>query len=232
MTLILINHRNKWRCSCHLDRWLKVQNGLQSVAGVGVPQLIRVPQLRTLNKIFAPPTTTSEDDEDTLRLRSEEAVMRRTSPQRKTAMAVICWEWPRSSCTRSPVWKMDHCVTLLFDVIAVPRNYVEVWGGASFSQAIVLRNRKKKCFPAIFWHLLAIKNLFGRGMNDWWILTIPSRAPSPSPFTLHSMSYLHVPDQHQAIVAGWSASGKTQKKPKKSAGAILLSSGRFHPKGS
>lgn len=46
--------------------------------------------------------------EDTLRLRSEEAVMSEVcdmSPllQVKVVMAVICWEWPLSSCSLSPV---------------------------------------------------------------------------------------------------------------------------------
>lgn len=46
--------------------------------------------------------------EDTLRLRSEEAVMSEVcdvSPllHVKVVMAVICWEWPLSSCSLSPV---------------------------------------------------------------------------------------------------------------------------------
>lgn len=46
--------------------------------------------------------------EDTLRLRSEEAVMSEVCVmtsllQVKVVMAVICWEWPLSSCSLSPV---------------------------------------------------------------------------------------------------------------------------------
>lgn len=46
--------------------------------------------------------------EDTLRLLSEEAVISEmcgVSPllQGKMVKAVICWEWPLSSCSRSPV---------------------------------------------------------------------------------------------------------------------------------
>lgn len=46
---------------------------------------------------------------DTLRLRSEEAVMSEVCDVTplvlvKVVMAVICCEWPLSSCSRSPVW--------------------------------------------------------------------------------------------------------------------------------
>lgn len=46
--------------------------------------------------------------EDTLRLLSEEAVMSEVCDASsvlhvKVVMAVICWEWPRSSCSLSPV---------------------------------------------------------------------------------------------------------------------------------